>query len=488
MNTDQIISLDASALSAAIHAREVSCVEVMQAYLAQWARHNPVHNALVNLRPADELLTEARACDGELAAGRSRGWLHGIPQAIKDTSAAAGLPTTYGCRVLAGAVAPRDSLMAGRMRAAGALVVGKTNVPEFGLGSHTFNELFGITRNAWDPAVTAGGSSGGASAAIALRMLPVADGSDFMGSLRNPAAWHNLYGLRPSQGLVPFGPGPEVWISQLGTEGPIARSARDLARLLATQAGHDPRVPLSWSDPALPGLPERLPADASALRGLRIGWWGDLDGHLPTEPGVLDACRQALLRLEGAGAQVEPLAPGFDPEALWRTWLVWRQALTAPRVAAVLAMPGARDTLKPEALWEHTQGQTLDFARFEQASQARTTFLHRLLAHFENVDLIALPAAQCWPFPVEQRWPESIAGRRMDTYHRWMECTIYATLAGAPAISVPAGFDAGGRWPMGLQLIAAPRQDARLLAWVAAYEHLVGDWLGRRPPALGSPG
>jgi amidase len=479
-----ITALGASCLSKAIHARSISCYEVMQAYLERWDRINPQLNALVNRRPAEALLSEARHCDDELAAGQSRGWLHGIPQAIKDTSASAGLPTTYGCRALAGMVAPHDSIMAARMKAAGAIVVGKTNVPEFGLGSHTFNELFGTTRNAWDPSVSAGGSSGGACSALAARMLPVADGSDFMGSLRNPAAWHNVFGLRPSQGLVPFGPGPEVWINQLGTEGPLARNVRDLTRLLATQSGHDPRLPLSWSDPQLPSLAALLPADPAPLKGLRIGWWGNMGGHLPTEPGVLEACTTALQRFEQAGAHITPTAHGFEANALWQTWLVWRQALTAPRVAAVLALPGAQGTLKPEALWEHAQGQALDFVQFDRACQARTRFFHQLLNQFEQFDLIALPAAQCWPFPVEQRWPQSLAGVTMDTYHRWMECTLYATLAGAPAISVPAGFDPSGRWPMGLQLIAAPRADAQLLTWVAAYEHLIGDWLAQVPRDL----
>ena len=479
-----ITELNASALSDAIHARAVSCVEVMQAYLQQWARFNPRYNALVSLRPEQALLNDALEADQALAAGQSRGWLHGVPQAIKDTSAAQGLPTTVGCRPLARHVAPRDSFMAARMKAAGAIVVGKTNVPEFGLGSHTFNELFGITRNAWDASVAAGGSSGGACAALALRMLPVADGSDFMGSLRNPAAWHNLFGLRPSQGLVPLGPQADVWLSQLGTEGPLARNVRDLTRLLATQSGHQPQAPLSWSEPALRGLADTLPSDPSVLKGLRVGWWGDLGGHLAMEPGVMAACEAGLARMADAGAQVTPLAPGFDPEAVWRTWLVWRQALTSPRIAAVLAMPGAREQLKPEALWEHDQGAALTFAQFDRASQARTALLNAMLKQFETVDLIALPAAQVWPFPVEQRWPEHIAGRPMDTYHRWMECTIYATLAGAPGLSVPCGFDASGRWPMGLQLIARPRADADLLRWAAAYETLIPDWLARRPPEL----
>ena len=479
-----ITQLDASALSRAIHAKEVSCVEVMQAYRQQWARFNPRHNALVNLRSEQDVLGDALGADKALAAGESKGWLHGIPQAIKDTSAAQGLPTTVGCRPLARNVAPRDSYLAARMKAAGAIVVGKTNVPEFGLGSHTFNELFGTTRNAWDDAVSAGGSSGGACAALALRMLPVADGSDFMGSLRNPAAWHNLFGMRPSQGLVPFGPQAEVWLSQLGTEGPLARNVRDLARLLATQSGFEYGAPLSWSEPALASLADQLPEGPEGLKGLRVGWWGDLGGHLAMAPGVVEACEEGLARLAHAGAHVAPLKPCFDPEALWHTWLVWRQALTAPRIAAVMAMPGARGLLKPEALWEHDQGQQLTFAQFDKASQARSAFLSALLKQFETVDLIALPAAQVWPFPVAQRWPHAIAGRTMDTYHRWMEATIYATLAGAPCISVPSGFDPCGRWPMGMQLIAKPRADAQLLRWAAGYEALIGDWLARQPPIL----
>jgi amidase len=479
-----ITQLGASALSLAIHAKEVSCVQVMQAYMQQWDAFNPRHNALINLRPAETLLDEARASDAALARGASQGWLHGMPHAIKDTSASQGLPTTNGCPTRAHHVAPRDGIMAARIKAAGAIVVGKTNVPQFALGSHTFNELFGTTRNAWDGAVSAGGSSGGACAALALRMLPVADGSDFMGSLRNPAAWHNLFGMRPSQGLVPYGPQADVWISQLATEGPLARGVRDLTRLLATQSGIHDSAPLSWSEPALATLADQLPPGPEALKGLRVGWWGDLGGHLAMAPGVLDACENGLARMAAAGAQVAPLQAGFNPQALWRTWLVWRQALTSSRIATELVVAGTREHLKPEALWEYEQGQQLTFAQFEKASQARTAFLHALLRQFESVDVIALPAAQVWPFPVAQRWPETIAGRPMDTYHRWMECTIYATLAGAPCISVPCGFDASGRWPMGIQLIAKPRADAQLLRWAAGYEALIGDWLARQPPGL----
>lgn len=477
-----LTDLDADTLSRAVHARTVSCREVMHAYLARLHRLNPRFNAVVNLAPDEVLLAQAAQRDDELARGQSRGWLHGLPQAIKDTGHAIGFPTTFGSPLLQGAVATRDSVMTARMKAAGCIVIGKTNMPEFGLGSHTFNTLFGATPNAWDTAVSAGGSSGGAAVALAQRLLPVADGSDFMGSLRNPAAWNHVFGLRPSQGRVPFWPAADTWVSQLGTEGPMARTVRDLARLLSIQAGHDPRVPLSIAEGPQDFLPEGATADPATLR---IGWLGDLGGHLAMEDGILSVCEQALARFAHAGAAVEPLAHGFDAEAVWRAWLDWRRALVGPAVAAVLTTPEARAQVKPEALWEHDRAVTLDFMTFMAASRVRTAFHQHLLTLFERFDVLALPAAQVWPFPVGQRWPAAIGDRAMDTYHRWMEVTLYATFAGLPALSVPAGFDAGGRWPMGLQLIGRPQGDAALLRVAAAYEALAGDLLARRPPEPG---
>ena len=376
-------------------------------------------------------------------------------------------------------MATQDSVMTARMKAAGCIVIAKTNMPEFGLGSHTFNSLFGATPNAWDRAVSAGGSSGGAAVALAQRLLPVADGSDFMGSLRNPAAWNNVFGLRPSQGRIPSWPAADVWISQLGTEGPMARNVRDLARLLAIQAGHDAHVPISIAEGPQNFLRE---ADTTALRGLRIGWLADLDGHLALDEGLLAVCEQALQRFAAEGAAVEPTTLGFDTEALWNAWLVWRRALVGPKVAALLKHAGARAQIKPEALWEHDQAMGLSFMDFMKASEVRTAFHTHLLGLFERYDLLALPSAQVWPFPVAERWPKQIAGRTMDTYHRWMEVTIYATFAGLPAISVPAGFHANGRWPAGLQLIARPQGDGELLRRAAGYETLIGDLLARCAP------
>ena len=475
---DDITTLDATALSDAIHARRLSCREVMRAYLARIHRLNPAYNAIVSLRPHDDLLAEADACDAELARGKagsgSRGWLHGVPQAIKDLAPAAGLPTTLGSPLMRGTVAKEDGLMTARMKAAGCIVVGKTNVPEFGLGSHTFNEVFGATRNAYDPGKSAGGSSGGASVALALRLLPVADGSDFMGSLRNPAAWANGFGFRPSQGRVPLWPALDVWINQLVTEGPMGRSVRDVARLLQTQAGWSADTPLSIAA-SMDGIEDELD-----LRSQRIGWLADLDGYLPMEAGILDACAQGLQRLEGLGCAVEPAKLGMAPARVWDAWLVWRRVLVASRIAPFFLKETNRAHIKPEAVWEFDQAQGCTANQFLAASVARTQFHQSMLRLFEQHDFLALPSAQVWPFDIGERWPQQIADRTMDTYHRWMEVVIYATFAGLPCISVPVGFNEAGL-PMGLQLIGKPQDDAGVLQLAAAYEQAIGDWLAVKP-------
>jgi amidase len=471
-----LTELSASAIARAIGARQVSCRELMSATLARIDAVNPTHNAIVSLRDGDALLREADARDAELARGESRGWMHGLPQAIKDIAPTAGMRTTLGSPLLRDNVPTHDGLMVQRMKAAGCIVIGKTNTPEFGLGSHTFNEVFGVTRNAFDASRSAGGSSGGAAVALATHMLSVADGSDFMGSLRNPAGWNNVFGLRPSQGRVPLWPAPDVWVTQLGTEGPMGRTVEDVARLLDVQAGPDARVPLSLARHA--SFAEGL--DGLDAKRVRVGWLGDLDGYLPMEAGVLDVCELALGRLQDLGCAVEPTPLGHSPEAVWQAWLVWRRWLVAARIAPFLLKPANRALIKPEALWEHDQAAGLTGAQALHASAQRSTFYQHMLTLFERYDVLALPSAQVWPFDAALRWPAHIAGREMDTYHRWMEVVIYATFAGLPCISVPAGFSADGL-PMGLQLIGRPQDDAGLLRLARLYEGAAQDVLGIRP-------
>jgi len=369
------------------------------------------------------------------------------------------------------------------MKAAGAIVIGKTNTPEFGLGSHSFNEVFGATGNAYDVNKTAGGSSGGAAVALALRMVPVADGSDFMGSLRNPAGWNNVFGMRPSQGRVPYFPAQDVWVSQLGTDGPMARTVSDLARLLSVQAGYCPQTPLSIAESGA-----RFAGDLRAdVKGRRIGWLGNLNGYLPMEAGILEACENGLRRLEGLGCAVSPMSLGVAPDGVWQTWLAWRRVLVASRLAPFFLQAQNRALIKPEAQWEHDQAQGMTAPAFLSASVQRSAFYQHMLSLFDQHDVLALPVAQVWPFPKDWRWPQEIVTPQgtvaMDTYHRWMEVVIYATLAGLPSISVPVGFNAQGM-PMGMQLIGKPQGDFELLQLAKAYEDVIGDWLAVKPAAV----
>ncbi|WP_019451406.1 amidase [Cupriavidus sp. BIS7] len=483
---DPIVTLTARQLSEAIHARQVSSREVMAAYLAHISAVNPGSNAIVALQDEEMLLREAQAADDALAAGKSAGWMHGMPQAPKDLAMTRGIRTTYGSPIFRDNVPASDSVVVERVRQAGAILIGKTNTPEFGLGSHTFNPVYGATLNPYDPARSAGGSSGGAAAALALRMLPVADGSDFGGSLRNPAAFCNVYGFRPSAGRVPYGPAPELFLPQLGCEGPMARNVEDLALLLATQSGPDPRTPQALpQDPILASL---TPANVenvlkADLTGKRVAWLGDWGGYLPMEDGILTLCEQALRFFPDFGVSVEAIQPPYPPEKIWQTWLVHRHFLTGNARLALYRNASTRALLKPEAIWEIEGSLDLKASDLYAASTDRSNWYQALQRTFTKFDYIAVPTAQVFPFDVTQHWPKVIAGKQMDTYHRWMEVVVAWTLSGSPVISVPVGFNAEGL-PMGMQLIGKPRDDLGVLQLAAAYEK-VRDWVNDRlPPAI----
>ena len=475
----ELLALDATALSRRIAARAVSCRELMQATLERIAALNPVHNAIVSLRDPAALLAQADACDAALARKEATGWMHGFPLAVKDLSDVQGLPTTRGSPAVGKPIAQADALFVQRMKKAGAIVIGKTNTPEFGLGSHTFNPVFGITRNAWDPSRSAGGSSGGGAVALALGMVPVADGTDTGGSLRNPAAFNNVVGFRPSLGRVPTVPAEEVFYDQLNTIGPMARTTEDVARLLAVMAGPDPRAPLALAD----ALPDAAGADPIGIApGRRIGWLGGIWPDLPLEPGVRELCESALRRLQQSGYEVEPCRLDVPREVNWSAWLQLRQMLTGGKLRTLYEQPALRAQMKPEALWEVEQSLQLTGAQVYEASVQRSAVYQGLRRLFERYDYLAAPTAQVFPFPVDQHWPREIAGVAMDTYHRWMEIVTPFSLAGLPVASVPVGFDPRGL-PMGMQIVGPARADLSVLALARAWEAMAG-WSTRRPPAV----
>ena len=472
-----LVEHSAVELSGMVHRREVSCVEVMAAHLAQIERYNPELNAIVALRDPEVLLAEARERDEELAAGRSRGWMHGFPHAVKDLAAAKGLPHTNGSPIFAGRVAEADDVPVARIRAAGAIVIGKTNTPEFGLGSQSYNEVWGTTANPWDTSRTAGGSSGGGAAALAARMVPVADGSDNMGSLRNPPAFNHVVGLRPSWGRVPE-PG---FVPYGSVNGPMGRTTADVARLLSTMAGPDAGAPLSLDDdPAT--FAATLERD---FRGTRIAWVGDWDGYLATEPGVLGLCQSALAMFESLGCVVEPALPAYAPQEIWRSYLAWR-AWGNLRYADLYDDPATRALMKPELVWEIEYGLRLSARDLTQAAAARDGWYAALADLLGRYDYVVAPSAQVFPFDKTVHWPEEIDGRPMDTYHRWMETVVPWTMSTHPVAAVPAGFDECGL-PTGLQLVGRRHDDRGVLQLAHAYEGASPVMDGSLPPLLTRP-
>jgi len=475
-----IVLMDARALARSIRARRLSCAEVMAAYLDHIDRVNPLVNAIVSLQDRDSLLRQAAERDAELARGEDRGWMHGLPHAVKDLAPTRGIRTTWGSPIFADFIPEADAIFVERLRRAGAILIGKTNVPEFGLGSQTYNPVFGTTLNPYDTARTAGGSSGGAAAALALRMVPVADGSDHAGSLRNPAAFNNVLGFRTTFGRVPAGEGA-VFQPDLGVVGPMARTVGDLALLLSVLAGYDPRAPLSSrEDPAV--FAGDLDRD---LAGTRVAWLGDLGGHLRFEAGVLDLCADALRALEAVGCIVDEVRPEFPMDQVWDSWLVLRAFQVSCSRRDILADPAMAARVKPELQWEAARAAELGAADIVRALAGRTAWYEAVRALFARHELLVLPSAQVFPFDAALHWPREIGGRPMDTYHRWMEVSIAATMAGCPALNVPVGFSREGL-PMGMHIIAPPHHELACLQLARAYERATG-WVDRcPPPSLGA--
>ncbi len=469
--------LDAAGLTGAIRSRRVSCVEVMTEYLDHIDRLNPRVNAIVALQDRVSLLAQSDQCDEQLARGEWMGPLHGFPFAVKDLMPVKGIRTTWGSPIFKDFVPEADGIIVERIRKAGAIFIGKTNAPEFGLGSNTYNPVYGVTRNAYDQSRSAGGSSGGAAVSLALRMLPVADGSDFAGSLRNPAGWNNVFGFRTSAGVVPTD-AEDGWFPTMSVAGPMARNVPDLAMLLSVLAGYDARLPLSKGGD--PGDFRR--SLETELKGKRIAWSGDFKGYLPFESGVLDVCTSALKVFESMGCTVEEAQPDFPMDAVWRAWLTLRAWEAGGNLLAHYNDPAKRVLLKPEAVFEVESGLKLNAFDITAANDVRTAWYQAVRRFFERYDYFIVPTAQLFPFDATLHWPQQIAGRTMETYHEWMKCVLPVTMSGCPAVAVPAGFGEHGL-PIGIQIVGAMQAEMACLQLAFGYD-VATAWSTKRSPNL----
>jgi amidase len=450
--------LSATELASHIRTRQVSARDVMAAHLAQIDRVNPQVNAIVTLQ-ADQAMEQASHADEAQARGAMLGPLHGLPVAHKDLFLTRGIRTTFGSLVYKDFVPAQSSIVVERQQEAGAITIGKTNTPEFGAGSQTFNAVFGATRNPYDLAQTCGGSSGGAAAALACGMVPLADGSDMGGSLRNPAAFSNVVGLRPSVGRVPHDPGTSSW-GTLSVNGPMGRTVEDVALLLSILSGPDTRDPLTISED---GALFRRPLGRD-FRGMRIAWSKDLGG-LPVDPrvtSVLEACRATFIEL---GCTVEEATP--DLSGAKECFHVLRGLQFAATYADVLAQH--RALLKQTVVWNIEVGLELSGGQLARAQAVHSRVFQQMHEFMSHYAFLIAPVSQVPPFPVAQEYVLRINDTPMDTYIDWMQSCYHISLTGHPAISVPAGFTPEGL-PVGIQIVGKYRDDFGVLQLAYAFE------------------
>jgi amidase len=465
--------LTATELARRIRARDVSITEVVRAHLAQIEHVNPAVNAIVTLT-AERALDEAREKDAALARGDSPpGPLFGLPIVHKDLFPTRGIRTTYGSPIYRDHVPDQDALIVERTRAAGAITLGKSNTPEFGAGSQTFNQVFGRTLNPYDTSKTCGGSSGGAAVALACGMVPIADGSDLGGSLRNPASFCNVVGLRPSLGRVPAWPAETAWLS-LTAHGPMARTVEDVALLLSVMAGPDPRAPIANGESA-----ERFRAPLERdFRDVTIAWSPTLGG-LPIDrrvSAVIESQRKTFVAL---GCAVEEGEPDFgDAREIFQVWRGWAFMLKYGHL-----LETHRDQLKDTVIWNIEQGLKITGADLAAAEAKRTALFHRVRTFMERHAFLVLPVTQVPPFDVTQPYVTEINGVRLPTYIDWMRACSDITVTGLPAISVPCGFTDDGL-PVGIQIVGRPQDDWGVLQLAHAFEQATQVWRRRPPDAM----
>jgi amidase len=470
VTSDDVCFLSARELVRRIRAKEISVAEVMAAHLARIERVNPQLNAIVTLH-ADQATAEARRADDALARGDALGPLHGLPVAHKDLFCTRGMRTTFGSPIFKDFVPEVDSIVVERQRLAGAISIGKTNVPEFGAGSQTFNTVFGNTRNPYDPSKTCGGSSGGAAVALACGMVPLADGSDFGGSLRNPANFCNVVGLRPSAGRVPQWPSYDSW-DTLSVSGPMARTVDDVALFLSVLAGPDARDPVAIAEGGA-GFDALLERD---FAGTRIAWSTDLGG-LPVDPAVTAAIAAQRTAFAGLGCEIEDASPDLrGADAAFQTL---RGVSFVNHFGDLMDKhPGAfKDTI----VWNVKVGRSLTGSQVAEAVGLRAQIFARMREFMQRFEFLIAPVNQVPPFPVEQPYVTEIAGVKMENYLDWMRSCTAITMTGHPAISVPCGFTPDGL-PVGVQIVGRYRDERGLLQFARAFEQRTN--VGRRRPPL----
>jgi amidase len=472
MKGADLVFLPATEMASLVRKREISVCELLDAHLEQIQRVNPKVNAIVTLTP-EKAKEDAKKADEAIAKGRPLGPLHGLPVAHKDLVETKGVRTTYGSLIFKDHVPDIDALIVERLKGAGAISVGKTNTPEFGAGSQTFNAVFGPTRNPYDLTKTCGGSSGGAAVALACGMVPLADGSDLGGSLRNPASFCNVVGFRPSPGRVPTWPTPSAWFN-MTVEGPMARTVQDVALMLTAIAGPDPRCPISLMEP--PEVFSR-PLERD-FKGTRIAWSRDLGG-LPVEREVTSVLEEQRKVFVEMGCVVEEDEPDLtDADEIFRVWRAWRFELSHGKL-----LEECRGLMKSTVVWNIEEGRKLSGPQLGQAEVKRTALYHRVRQFMERYEFLLLPVSQVLPFPVEEEYVREINGIPMTTYLDWMRSCYYITVTGLPAISVPAGFTSSGL-PVGLQIVGRPWDDFGVLQLAYAFQEATGFWRRRPEVAL----
>jgi amidase len=473
--TDELNFLTARELTRLMRSREVSAVEVMTAHLDQIERVNPAVNAIVTLLP-ERAMAGARAADAAIGREKVVGPLHGLPIAHKDTTDTKGIRTTRGSPIYRDHVPTENALIVERLQSAGAIAIGKTNVPEFGAGSQTFNTVFGTTRNPYDLTKTPGGSSGGAAAALATGMQPVADGSDLGGSLRNPGGYCNVVGFRPSPGRVPKINAKSAWFD-MSVYGPLARTVGDVALLMSAIAGPDLRDPLSLDDP---GAVFARPL-ARSFQGVRVAWSRDLGG-LPVDPRTTTVLEHQRDVFTGLGVEVVDAEPDLSgADEVFHVFRAWAFELGHGE-----EYDTHRDLLKDTVQWNVEAGRMLSGPEIGRAMRLRSEIYRRAQEFFEEYEFLLLPVSQLPPFSNEIPYPTEVAGVQMATYIEWMRSCSRITVTGHPAISVPAGFTSDGL-PVGLQIVGRARDDWGVLQLAHAFEEATGYWRQRPAVAAGTP-